>query len=90
MSEEVLKIVRSLERQEDLYKNSPLDIYISPAVCRTIIECLKLHVPMKPLKAESVEDKYDDNYVCTNCGNEMMTYGQKYCENCGQEACWDD
>lgn len=42
----------------------------------------------KPIRAESTDNEYDDNYICPACGNETLVYGQKHCEECGKKLNW--
>jgi predicted amidophosphoribosyltransferase len=58
------------------------------ALMEDTLALIKEQEAVVPTLIREGRNKYNNDYVCPGCGNELF-YGQNYCSECGRPVKWD-
>ena len=86
-----VRIKTMIDVLEMSYKYSNVDggnTLVPQALVFDILEYLKAQEPVVPIRFYNDENKCRDHYRCPYCDDDL-TYGQKYCAECGRLVKWE-
>ncbi len=87
------KVIKGLEHciESNSCNGCPYDNNSSKCIFQLhddVLALLKEQEAVVPTLIREGRNKYNNDYVCPGCVNELV-YGQNYCSECGQAVKWE-